>query len=139
MNVLVDTSVWSLALRRHAKDLNPAERAAVAELTNLIKEGRAKIIGLVRQELLSGIKAASQYEKLRGVLRSFPDESVSTDDYEAAAKAGNDCRARGVAVSVSDMLICALAVRRGWPVFTADPDFDSYAKILPLKLHSPRE
>lgn len=139
MNVLVDTSVWSLALRRRAKDLNPAERAAVAELTNLVKEGRARIIGLLRQELLSGIKAASQYEKLRTVLRSFPDEPVTTDDYEAAAKAGNDCRNRGVAVSVSDMLICAIAVRRDWPVFTTDPDFNSYARVLPLKLHAPRE
>lgn len=139
MNVLVDTSVWSLALRRQAKDLNPAERAAVAELTNLVKEGRARIIGMVRQELLSGIKADSQYEKLRTVLRSFPDEPAATADYEAAAKAGNDCRARGVAVSVSDMLICAIALRREWPVFTTDPDFNSYAKILPLKLHTPRK
>lgn len=139
MNVLVDTSVWSLALRRQANDLNPAERAAVAELTNLIKEGRARIIGLVRQELLSGIKAVSQYERLRIVLRSFPDEPAATADYEAAAKAGNDCRARGVAVSVSDMLICAIAVGRDWSVFTADPDFNSYAKILTLKLHSPRK
>jgi hypothetical protein len=72
VNVLVDTSIWSLALRRKPHDVNPAERAAVAELTYLIKEGRARIIGLVRQELLSGIKAASQYEKLRAVLRSFP-------------------------------------------------------------------
>lgn len=139
MNVLVDTSIWSLALRRRARDLNPAERAAVAELTNLIKEGRARIIGLVRQELLSGIKAASQYEKLRAILRSFPDEPIATADYEAAAKAGNDCRARGVAVSVSDMVICAIAVARDWSVFTADPDFNSYARILPLKLHTPRK
>ena len=139
MNVLVDTSVWSLALRRQAKDLNPAERAAVAELTNLIKEGRARIIGLVRKELLSGIKAASQYEKLRTVLRSFQDEPAATADYDAAAKAGNDCRARGVAVSVSDVLTCAIAVGRDWSVFTTDPDFNSYAKILPLKLHSPRK
>lgn len=139
MNVLVDTSVWSLALRRRAKNLNPAERAAVADLTNLIKEGRAKIIGLVRQELLSGIKAASQYEKLRTALRSFPDEPAAIDDYEAAAKAGNECRARRVAVSVSDMLICAIAVGRDWSVFTSDPDFNSYAKVLPLKLHTPRK
>lgn len=139
MNVLVDTSVWSLALRRQAKDLNPAERAAVAELTNLIKEGRARIIGLVRQELLSGVKAAAQYERLRTVLRSFPDEPVATDDYEAAAKAGNDCRTRGVAVSISDMLICAIALGHDWSIFTVDPDFNSYAKILPLRLHTPRQ
>ena len=139
MNVLVDTSIWSLALRRKSQDLNPAERATVAELTYLIKEGRARIIGLVRQELLSGIKTSSQYEKLRAVLRSFPDEPIATADYEAAAKAGNDCRARGVAVSVSDILICAIAIARDWPIFATNPDFKSYARILPLKLHTPRK
>jgi predicted nucleic acid-binding protein len=139
VNVLADTSVWSLALRRKAHHLNPVERAAVAELTNLIREGRARIIGLVRQELLSGIKTSSQFEKLRAVLRSFPDEPVTTTDYEPAAKAGNECRARGVAVSVSDMLICAIAIARDWSIFAADPDFKSYARILPLKLHTPRK
>lgn len=139
MNVLVDTSIWSLALRRKAQDLNPAERAAVAELTNLIKEGRARIIGLVRQELLSGIKTSTQYEKLRAVLRSFPDEPAGIADYEAAAKASNECRSRGVAVSVSDILICAIAIARDWSIFAADPDFKSYARILPVKLHTPRK
>ena len=139
MNVLVDTSIWSVALRRKAHELNPVERAAVAELGNLVKEGRAKIIGLVRQELLSGIKTADQYEKLRAVLRAFPDEAVSTSDYEAAAKAGNECRARGVAVSVADMLICAVAMAREWAIFAADSDFKAYAKILPLKLHTLRK
>jgi len=139
VNVLVDTSIWSLALRRKPHDLNPVERAAVAELTSLIQEGRARIIGLIRQELLSGIKTSSQYEKLRAVLRSFPDEPVTTADYEAAAKAGNDCRALGVAVSVSDILICAIAIARDWSIVSADPDFKSYARILPLKLHTPRK
>jgi predicted nucleic acid-binding protein len=139
VNVLVDTSIWSVALRRKAHDLNPVERAAVAELTNLIQEGRARIIGLVRQELLSGVKTSSQYEKLRAVLRSFPDEPIATADYETAAKAGNDCRARGVAVSVADILICAIAIARDWSIFATDPDFKSYARILPLKLHTPRK
>jgi len=126
VNVLVDTSISSLALCRKPHDLNPAEQAAVAELTNFIKEGRARIIGLVRQEFLSGIKNESQYEKLRAVLRSFPDEPVATADYEAAAKAGNDCRAWGIAVSVSDILICAIAIARDWSIAT-DPDFKAYA------------
>ncbi len=54
-----------------------------------------------------------------------------------AAKAGNDCRARGVIVSVSDILICAIAIARDWSIFAADTDFKSYARI-PLKLHKPR-
>ena len=139
MNTLVDTSVWSLALRRKARDLSPAEEAAVAELGELIREGRARVIGWVRQELLSGIKTQAQYEKLRAVLRSFGDEPVDTSDYEAAAKASNECRARGVAVSVSDILICAIAVSRGWSIFTTYPDFKNYARVLGIKLHAPRK
>lgn len=139
MNVLVDTSIWSLALRRKPRDLNTSEKPAVAELTGLIQEGRARIIGLVRQELLSGIKTSGQYDKLRSILRSFPDEAINTSDYEAAAKVSNDCRAKGVAVTVSDMLICAIALAREWSIFTTDPDFRNYAKVLPLKLHSPRK
>lgn len=110
----------------------------VVELSQLIQEGRARLIGLVRQELLSGIRDAGQYEKLRNTLRAFPNEEASVADYEAAAKAGNVCRARGIAVSVSDMLICAIAMAREWAIFTTDPDFKKYAKVLPLQLHTPR-
>jgi predicted nucleic acid-binding protein len=137
--MLVDTAVWSLALRRKARDLSAAEAAIVAELTYLIQEGSAKIIGLVRQELLSGIKTAGQFEKLRGILRAFPDEQTGTPDYEAAARAGNECRAKGVAVSVSDMLICAVAQARDWSILTVDPDFKNYARVLRIKLHVPRK
>ena len=139
MNVLVDTSVWSLALRRHAQDLSPAEVSVVGELTELIKEGRTRVIGLVRQELLSGIKTSAQYEKLRAILRSFPDEPINTEDYETAAKLSNNCRSKGIAVSVPDMVICAIALTRGWSVFTNDPDFENYRHILQIKLHKARK
>jgi predicted nucleic acid-binding protein len=138
MNVLIDTSVWSLALRRKSESLSTNERFLVAELAELIREGRARMIGLVRQELLSGIKATEQYEKLRLHLRSFPDEVVDTSDYEEAAKAGNRCRAKGVVVSIVDILLYAVANKRLWTIFTTDPDFSNYAKVLPLRIHAPR-
>ena len=138
MNVLIDTSVWSLALRRKNESLSTNERFLVAELSELIREGRARMIGLVRQELLSGIKATEQYEKLRLHLRSFPDEVVDTSDYEEAAKAGNRCRAKGVVVSIVDILLCAVANKRLWTIFTTDPDFSNYAKVLRLRIHAPR-
>lgn len=138
MNVLVDTSVWSLALRRRPADLSAAEKAIVVELSELVGEGRAHLIGLVRQELLSGIRAPAQYEKLRAALAAFLDEPVETSDYEAAAKASNECRANGIVVSVVDILICTVALNRSWSIFTTDPDFRHYAKVLPVKLHSPR-
>ncbi len=138
MNALVDTSVWSLALRRKSQDLNANERTAVAELTQLVQEGRTRMIGVIRQELLSGIRSSAQYEKLRSKLRAFPDEPVLTSDYEAAAKASNECRSKGIVVSLVDVLICAVAIARGWSVFSTDPDFRIYSRVLPIKLHTPR-
>ena len=136
MKVLVDTSIWSLALRRRPRDLNTGERLLVKELADLVNDGRAAIIGLIRQELLSGIKTTAQFEELRNTLSAFSDELVETGDHEAAAKASNDCRSKGIAVSVVDILICAVAQRRDMHVFTTDPDFENYARQLSLTLHS---
>ena len=136
MTVLVDTSIWSLALRRRTRDLNVEERLLVRELAELVREGRAAIIGLIRQELLSGIKTHAQFEELRKTLGAFRDEPVTTEDHEEAAKAGNLCRSKGITVSVVDALICAVAMRRGMALFTADSDFENYSRQLTLKLHS---
>jgi predicted nucleic acid-binding protein len=139
MNVLVDTSVWSLALRRKTENLNATEKFIVAELSELVREGRARLIGLVRQELLSGIKTTEHFEKLRLHLRSFPDESIDTSDHEEAAKAGNRCRGKGIVVSIVDILLCAVAIKREWAIFTTDPDFTNYVKALPVSIHAPRK
>jgi predicted nucleic acid-binding protein len=138
MNVLVDTSIWSLALRRRSVNLSGRERLLVGELSDLVGDGRAHIIGLIRQELLSGIKSGAQFDELRTILSAFRDEPVATEDHEAAAKASNDCRAKGIAVSVVDILICAVAQRRSMAIFAADPDFEMYARVLTLQLHSLR-
>jgi predicted nucleic acid-binding protein len=139
MNVLVDTSVWSFALRRKTESLNATEKFIVAELSELVREGRARLIGLVRQELLSDIKTTEQYEKLRLHLRSFPDEPIETSDYEEAAKAGNRCRGKGIVVSIVNLLLCAIAIKREWTIFTTDPDFTNYVKVLPISIHTPRK
>lgn len=139
MNTIVDTSVWSLALRRRAEDLNQGEAHLVAELSELVREGRACMVGLIRQELLSGIKSPEQYEKLRMTLRAFPDEILDASDYEAAAKASNACRSKGIAISVVDALICAVANSRDWTIFTTDPDFRKYEAVLPIKHHTTRK
>jgi predicted nucleic acid-binding protein len=139
VNVLVDTSVWSLALRRSPGHLNPSEQAIVRELNELIHEGRAKIAGLIRQELLSGIRNQSQFVKLQERLSSFVDEPVETADYERAAAAANQCRSKGLAVAAPDLLICAVAQSRDWAIFSTDPDFERYATVLGIKLHSIRK
>ncbi len=138
MTVLVDTSVWSLALRRRSRRLSAEEELVRDELAELIREGRAQMIGPVRQEVLSGIRSRSQYQRLRQDLRAFEDPGLGVEDYEEAAPASNHGRAGGVSGSAVDWLICAVALRRNWPVFTMDKDFARYARHLPLHLHQPR-
>lgn len=135
MMVLVDTPVWSLALRRKPSDLNAGERVLITALEELIRDGRAQILGVIRQELLSGIRDEERFGKLRGYLRAFDDPALETSDYEEAARMHNQCRSRGIAGSTIDFLICAAAVRRGWNIFTMDRDFELYRKVLGVKLY----
>jgi predicted nucleic acid-binding protein len=134
VEVLVDTSVWSLALRRSPAHISEAEERITSELTDLIRDGRARLTGAIRQELLSGIRHQDQYKQLKAKLRSFADEPASTEDYEEAAQCSNQCRSRGVAGSGTDFLMCAIAISRGWQIFTRDRDFQAYAGVLPIKL-----
>jgi predicted nucleic acid-binding protein len=134
VQVLVDTSIWSLALRRHKGQLDHTGSERVASLQELIRDGRARLIGPIRQELLSGVRESAQIEKLREQLRAFQDEPLTVDDYEQAARWSNQCRGRGVVGSGVDFLICAVAIARQWRVFTSDSDFARYAKLIPVQL-----
>lgn len=133
--MLVDTSVWSLALRRSKR----VDDRTTNELRELIQEGRVVLMGAIRQELLSGIKVKAQFELLREHLRAFPDLALDEVDYEEAASAFNRCRGRGIQGSNTDFLICAAASRRDLTIYTSDRDFEEYAKVLDLQLHRPRE
>ncbi len=134
MNVLVDTPVWSIALRRTAIHLTPPQRHILGSLEELISESRAELLAPVRQELLSGIREPLQFERVRRALRAYQDVPLTTEDFEEAARMSNLCRAQGIAGSGVDYLICSAATRRDWPIFTLDQDFDGYAKHLPIKL-----
>jgi len=95
------------------------------------------MLGVVRQELLSGVKSAVVFESLRTHLRAFPDIECETADYEEAASFCNRCRSKGVQGATVDFLICAVAARRRIAVFTTDGDFERYSRILGVKLHRP--
>jgi len=77
MKVIVDTSVWSLALRRGQQPNDPY----VALFRDLIVDGRVVLLGAVRQELLSGIRHAEQFERLKNYLRTFSNLDLVMDDY----------------------------------------------------------
>lgn len=134
MRVLVDATVWSLALRRRRRQLSQPERTAALVLRDLLSRGLALLIDPVRQEVLSGIKDDSTFEALRQHLRWINNEVLTTDDFESAARCFNRCQSAGVAGSGTDMLLCAVALRLDVPIWTTDADFTDYSKLLPIRL-----
>lgn len=130
MMVLVDTCVWSLALRRRESSPSPA----TDKLAQLIRDGRAALIGAIRQEILSGIREPAHFDRLRDKLRAFPDQSLHSSDYERAAEMLNLCRRNGIQGSNTDFLICAHAETHEMPILTVDKDFTAFSALLPIKL-----
>ena len=129
--VIVDTCIWSLALRgKEPKNITIAK-----QLTSLIDENRAKILGSIRQELLSGYSNLNQYKKLRDKMFWFPNEAIIDEDYEIAAEFSNKCRKKGIQGSHTDFLICAVSVRLNMQIFTEDKDFSYYREYLPIDMY----
>ncbi len=134
MNVLVDTSVWSLALRRKS----PTDNPFIQEFKELIKERRVQIIGPIRQEILSGIKEDAQFKRLQKHLNAFFDLELIIADYERAAEFFNINRRQGIQGSNTDFLICAVAERYNLPILTTDRDFELFQQHIPITLHQHR-
>ena len=136
MKILIDTSVWSQALRRQSSEASSTDQVRVVNvLKELIHDSRIAMLGPVRQELLSGVKTQKQFETLQQILSVFSDEPLRSQDYEQAAKNFNQCRQGGVQGSNTDFLICAVSMLRGWPIYSLDRDFEQYQKHLKVKLH----
>ncbi|TDI35732.1 MAG: PIN domain nuclease [Acidobacteria bacterium] len=138
LSVLVDTTIWSLGLRRRPRDLNPNELRLVDEWRRLVEDGRVTLIGPIRQEILSGIRQERDFERVRERLADFDDVPILRVDYEQAAQFFNSCRAKGVTGGGVDLLICSVGQRLGLPIFTTDPDFKSYSRHLPVTVHEPQ-
>ena len=133
MKVLVDTCIWSYALRR-SKPAGEQDQV-LKKFRHLIKDARVQMAGPIRQEILSGIREHKQFILLRDHLRDFPDLAVLPSDYERAAEMFNGLRAKGIQGSNTDFLLCALSERTGMPIFTTDEDFMLLCKHLSITLY----
>lgn len=133
MKVIVDTCIWSLALRR-----NKVEKslAVVTQLKELIYDSLVQMIGPIRQELLSGISSLEQFNKLQKYLSAFEDLVLRQEEYELAAELYNTCKKNGIQGSNTDFLICAAAINHQLTIFTVDKDFTHFANYLPISLLS---
>jgi predicted nucleic acid-binding protein len=130
--IVVDTSVWSRALRRR-----PAGQAdAAATILRALIEAHEPVglPGIVFQELLTGVRAPEQFERLLAALEPFPLLLAEREHHLLAAEIGNACRAAGVAASTPDLLIAATAVRLRGTLLTSDRDFVRIATCSSLKV-----
>jgi predicted nucleic acid-binding protein len=131
VNILVDTSVWSLSLRR---EVHPQSTAA-SKLRFLIDQGeRIFLLGIILQEILQGIRVSRLFSKINDTLKAFPLISIEREDFVYAAEAHAICRSKGIQSSTVDALIAAVAINHDLSLLSADNDFHYMAKHIPLKL-----
>lgn len=130
MKVLVDTPIWSYALRSHRDGFEQH----IKEFEALIVEQRVLIIGPIRQEVLSGYSEKKKFEKLNKKLNYFENTPIIDEDYIQAAKFSNVCRKNGVQGSHIDFLICSIAYRLEAQIFTTDKNFGYYQNHVPVQL-----
>ena len=132
MNALVDTSVWSLALRK--KVTNEFEQQIVSILNELINTNSVRIIGAIRQEILYGIPSQELFDRLSKSLATFQDLTVDTNIHIKAVECFNTCRRNGVQGSHIDFLICATSIHYNIPIFTLDKDFVNYSQFINISI-----
>jgi predicted nucleic acid-binding protein len=135
VSLFVDTSVWSLALRRDEE-----ERARLAQVDALAAALRAGeplfTTGLVLQELLQGFRGPRQRDRIVERFAALPFLVPDRNDHVGAAELRNRCRRRGVQIGTIDALLAALCIRHELALLTADADFARVADHEPLLLWS---
>ncbi len=133
MTLLVDTSVWSLALRRDA----PAENPQVARLVLGLRSGESILgTGLVLQELLQGFRGARDQDRIVERFRALPLVTPERDDHVKAALLRNSCRRRGIQIGTIDGLLAQICLRHELTLLTTDKDFTRIAESVPLQVWS---
>jgi len=131
MNIFVDTSVWSQALRR-----TPPSRAPEAEfLGECLKRGDLVVTtGIVLQELLQGFQGPKTKSAIIKEFSLLPMITPDTDDHIGAAALRNQCRRKGVQIGTIDALIAQLCIRHELALLTTDRDFEAVSRYSPLSL-----
>jgi len=131
MRVLVDTSVWSLAMRRNGPSAHPA----VEKLTSLLQENEDVVLaGPILQEILQAFRSDSSFRRVARFLEPFPLLDLNRRDFIAAASLHRNCASTGVSVSTVDCQIAIAAIRHDCLLLSADKDFVRIARLSALKL-----
>lgn len=131
MRIIVDTSIWSLALRRYTPSRNPETEI----LRKLIEQGEnIFLLGIILQEILQGVKELQDFKRLKEHLDIFPMLEVEREHYVKAAELKNHLSRNGIQISTIDALIATASIVNNCYLYTNDKDFYHIAKHSKLKL-----
>lgn len=131
--IACDTSALSHYFRRSTD----TKSSIATTIEKLIDSNGLALFGIVRQELLSGIKLKTHFEQIELSTQALPLFFADDEDHTTAAKFFNACRLKGVQGSPIDFLICSMAFRHKFPIYTTDPHFELYEPIIPIELYRP--
>lgn len=131
IRLLIDTSVWSEALRRKEKSLNSSETLVRRIIEN---NDEIVVIGIIIKELLSGITNKKLFSEIKSILTDFSYIETIKEDYIHAAELRNECRQKGINAGSLDFLIASTAIRNKLTLVAYDKDFFNISKFTELKI-----
>jgi predicted nucleic acid-binding protein len=133
VSLLVDTSVWSLALRR---DVEQSAPEVVALRHALLGTDQVFTTGLVLQELLQGFAGPKDRAQLIDRLSALAFLQPVKEDHIEAAEVRNSCRRCGVQVGTIDALLIQLCRKNDLTLLTTDQDLHAATKHVEFRLWS---
>lgn len=131
MTLLVDTSVWSLALRRDVESTEPQARHLREAL---LGSEDVVITGVVLQELLQGFSGPKARARIVERFAALPLLMPDRQDHVDAAALHTVCRRAGVRIGTIDALLAQLCIHHDLTLLTADKDFTQAARHRPLRV-----
>jgi len=128
---IIDTSVWSEALRRKKNTVNSSETAVRKIIEN---DDEIVIPGIIIQEILTGISNEKLFREIKDILDDFAYLDITKKDYIYASELSNECRSKGITAGSIDFLIASAAIRNELELVTFDKDFFNISKHSDLKI-----
>ncbi len=128
---IIDTSVWSEALRRKKNTVNSSETVVRKIIEN---DDEIILLGIILQEILTGISSKKLFSEIKDILDDFVYIDITKKDYIYASELSNKCRSKGIIAGSIDFLIASTAIRNELQLVTFDKDFINISKHSNLKI-----
>ena len=98
-------------------------------MEGVLQAGTARWCPIVRLELWNGAGGDREKKTLREFERLIPELSITPEVWDGAFELARRCRAAGVTVPATDLLVHACARHHGAALEQADSDFEAIATV----------